>query len=84
MLNMKVVVRFVSGREEQYEMDFLGGGSAEHRLREFAKDPSLLLQIGDEVVIIPTSAIECITLKLPEADERIADLPNVRKAVRSK
>lgn len=83
-MNMKVVVRFVSGREEQFEMDFLGGGSAEHRLREFAKDPSLVLQIDDDVLIIPASAIECITLKLPDATERNVDLPNVRRAVRAK
>jgi hypothetical protein len=76
------VIRYVSGREEQFETDLAGGSSAEDRLKAFTKNPTILLQTENEVIIIPATAIECITLLLPEAaDERIA-LPHVVKATR--
>jgi len=76
-----VTVRFVSGREERFEVDLWGGSGGEARLKAFAANPTLLLQTGDEVLIIPASAVECISIKLPEDDSRFKKL-DVRPATR--
>jgi hypothetical protein len=83
-MKTKVTVRFVSGREEQFEMDIWGGTSAENRLMEFSKDPTLVLQTDREIVIIPAASIETITFPLPDAAREGLALPNVRKAKRLK
>jgi hypothetical protein len=82
--NMKttVVIRYVSGREEQFETELVGGNSAEDRLKAFSQNPTILLQTENEIVLIPATAIERISLPLPEADEERIPLPNVRKATR--
>jgi hypothetical protein len=82
---MKTVltVRFTSGREERFEMDFWGGTGAQGRLQAFAEKPNLLLQTGEEVLIIPASAIECISIKVPDEDGRF-NLSGVRSATRIK
>jgi hypothetical protein len=84
IVKTRVLVRYVSGRQEQFEVELFGGQSAEARLREFTKDPTIVLQSEKEVVIIPATAIESITLPLPEAAGRPLALPNVRKGKRLK
>jgi hypothetical protein len=81
-MNTKLIVRYVSGREEQFEVELLGGTSAEARLKEFVKNPTIVLQTEQEVVIIPATAIESITLPLAESAGEAIALPNVRKAKR--
>ena len=44
MKNMKVVVRFISGREEQFEVEMYGPTGAESRLKEFVEEPNMVLQ----------------------------------------
>jgi hypothetical protein len=78
-----VTVRFASGREEKFEMDFWGGTGVQARLQAFAEKPNVLLQMGDEVLIIPASAIECISIKLPKGDSQL-NLSDVRSARRIK
>jgi len=77
-MKTKVKIRYISGREEEFELELIGGTSAEDRLKKFAKDPTIVLQTEGEVVIIPSTAIERITLPLPEE----ISLSNVRKAKR--
>ncbi len=83
-MKSKVLVRYLSGREEQFEVDLFGGAAAEARLREFAKSPTIVLQTEKELVLIPATAIESITLPLPESVGKGAVLPNVRKGRRLK
>jgi hypothetical protein len=65
-----VTVRYASGREERFEMEFWMGSGSEARLQEFVEKPNLLLRTGEEVIIIPASAIECISIKVPKGDTR--------------
>jgi hypothetical protein len=81
---MNMYVRFVSGREERFDVEFFGPTGAESRLKEFAKNPSLLLQTDKELIVIPATSIECITFALPASGGKSIDLPNVRKAKRLK
>jgi hypothetical protein len=74
-------IRYVSGREEQFEIEMPGGTAAEDRLMAFSKDPNILLQTDAEIIIIPSTAIERITVPLPASWEG-RDLPRVRKAKR--
>jgi hypothetical protein len=83
-MKTKLIVRYVSGREEQFEVELFGGPSAEARLKEFTKNPAILLQTEKEVVIIPATAIESITLPLPEPSGKAIALLDVRKAKRLK
>jgi hypothetical protein len=84
IMKTKLIVRYVSGREQEFEVELFGGPSAEARLKEFANRPTILLQTEKEVVIIPATAIESITLPLPESSGKAVDLPDVRKAKRLK
>jgi hypothetical protein len=84
MVKTKATIRYVSGRSEEFEVDLFGGSNAEARLKEFMKDPTIVLQTDKEVVIIPASAIETITLGMPEAVAKEVSFPNVRKAKRVK
>lgn len=79
-----VTIRYVSGREEKFEMELWTGGGAQARLKEFAEKPNLLLQTNDEVIIIPAPAIECISIKLPpkENNPPPLNLPELRHATR--
>ena len=87
-MQAKLTVRFVSGREEHFEIDFAGGKGGEYRLQEFVKDPTLVLQTGAELIVIPPHAIECLTLALPKSGQEQAlaqqALQNVRMAKRLK
>ena len=68
-MKAKLTVRLMSGREESFEIEISDGKSAEFRLKDFEKDPSLLLHTGDSLVLIPAHAIECLTLSAPAAWE---------------
>ena len=81
-MKTKVIIRYVSGREDQFEVELFEGPSAEARLKEFTKDPTIVLQTEKEVVIIPATAVESITLALPAESGKAIALPNVRKAKR--
>jgi hypothetical protein len=83
-MKTKLIVRYVSGREEQFEVELFEGASPEARLKEFTKDPTIVLQTEKDVVIIPATAIESITLSLPEPAGKAIALPDVRKAKRLK
>ena len=82
-MKTSVTVRYVSGREERFEMELWEGAGAEARLQAFAEKPNLLLRTGDEVLIIPGSAIECVSIKLQKGDSRFK-LADVRPAARLK
>jgi hypothetical protein len=77
-----VTVRFISGREETYEMDLWDNTTAQARLQGFAENPKLVLQTNDEVIIIPGSAIESISIKLPKGHAQFGG--GVRLATRIK
>jgi hypothetical protein len=57
-------------------------GFAEARLKEFSKDPTLVFQTDKEIIIIPATAIESITIALPADSVKTSTLPNLRKAKR--
>ena len=78
-----VTVRFISGREEKFEMEFWESTGAQARLQAFVEKPNLLLQTDDEVLIIPGSAIECISIKAQKGDSRF-NLKDIRAATRVK
>jgi hypothetical protein len=79
-----VTIRFTSGREERFEMEFSSSGAgALTRLKAFVEKPTLLMHTGDEVVIIPGSAIECVTVKTQKGDEW-STITGVRSARRIK
>jgi hypothetical protein len=83
-MKTNVIVRYVSGREEKFEMELFGGTSAEARLKEFVKNPAIVLQTEEEVIIIPATAIESITLPIPASAGKKIVLPDVRRARRLK
>lgn len=83
-MKTQVTVRFTSGREEKFDMELWGGTGAQTRLHAFAENPKLILQTNDEVIIIPSSAIECISVKLQKGDSRLSLGDNVRPATRLK
>ena len=82
-MKASVTVRFVSGREEKFEMELWGGTGAQARLQAFVEKPNLLLQTADELLIIPGSAIECISIKVPKGTNRF-NLADIRPATRIK
>ena len=84
MVKTKVIVRYLSGRSEEFEVDLFGGTAAEARLKEFIKDPTIVLQTDQEVLIIPASAIESISLAIPKTAAKEIALPNLRKGKRLK
>jgi hypothetical protein len=77
-------IRYVSGREEKFEVELFGGSGMELRLQEFLKDPTLVLQVKDELLIIPSSAVECLTFKAPEEHRDQLQLSSARRARRVK
>jgi len=82
MMKTKVSVRYVSGRQEQFEIELFGGASAEARLKDFIKSPSITLQSENELIIIPSTAIECITLPVPDAARSAMASSTIRKGKR--
>ncbi len=83
-MDVKLTVRYCSGREEQFEVEIFGGGSAEFRLKEFVKNPTLVLQTEGELIVIPAHAIEAVSLEFPEEEREGLPLDNIRKAKRLK
>jgi hypothetical protein len=83
-MKSKLKIRFVSGRVEEYEVDFFGGTSTEDRLKKFAADPTIVLKTEEELIVIPSTAIECITIPLSGSAGQTIALPGVRKADRVK
>lgn len=83
-MKTQVTVRFTSGREERFEMELWGGAGSQTRLDAFADNPKLIFQTNDEVIIIPSSAIECISVKLQKGDSRLSLGDNCRPATRLK
>jgi small nuclear ribonucleoprotein (snRNP)-like protein len=83
-MKASVTVRYVSGREEQFEVELWGGSSAQARLDEFLKAPNLVLKTANELIIIPGSAVECLSIALPKGDPGRPQLQGVRPAKRLK
>jgi hypothetical protein len=77
-----VTIRYVSGREEKFEVEFWGGAGAEARFKEFVRSPTVVLQTAGELLVMPATAIECISISLPEDPEDRVYLGNVRAAER--
>jgi hypothetical protein len=75
-------VRYVSGRSEKFEIELWGGAGAKGRLEAFLKAPNLALRTDRELILIPGSAIECITIPLPEEGDLRLDLGAIRSAKR--
>jgi hypothetical protein len=84
IVKSRVTIRYVSGRQDQFEVELLGEYTAEGRLKEFAKNPTIVLQTEKDVVIIPATAIESISMPIPDSPSGKVHLPNVRKAKRVK
>ena len=78
-----VTVRFTSGREEKFDMQFFGGAGAPARLQAFVENPTLVLKTADEVILLPGSAIECISIKTQKGDDW-SNLASLRPAKRIK
>jgi hypothetical protein len=77
-----VTIRYVSGREEKFEIELWGGSGAAGRLAAFVKEPNLILRTATELVIIPGSAIECISIALPKTGDMSLKLDDFRPARR--
>ena len=77
-----LTVRYISGREERFEVDFWGGARAEVRLKEYLKSPNLALRTATELIIIPGSAVESISIALPDDEQGRSSLASVRPATR--
>ena len=79
-----LTVRYISGREERFEVEFWGGTASEDRLREFLKSPNVVLQTSTELLIIPASAVESLSIALPEDEQTRPPLKGIRVAKRLK
>jgi hypothetical protein len=78
-----LTVRYKSGRQEQFEVELWGGAGAEGRLDEFLTAPNVALQTATELVIIPASAIESLSIALPKNQQgKPAALQGIRAARR--
>jgi hypothetical protein len=79
-----LTVRYLSGREDKFETDFWGGAGAEERLKEFLKSPNVVLQTATELIVIPASAIESLSIALPKDEKDRPRFESVRVAKRMK
>jgi hypothetical protein len=77
-----VTIRYVSGKEERFEIELWGSSGAEARLSAFVKEPNLVLHTPNELIVIPGSAIECISITLPKAGDLPLNLRDLRPARR--
>jgi hypothetical protein len=68
-MNATATVRYLSGRSEKFEIEFWGGAGAKARLEEFLKSPNVAVRTDTELILIPGSAIECISITLPEEED---------------
>jgi hypothetical protein len=83
-MKASLTVRYLSGRQEQFEVDFWGGAGAEGRLQDFLKSPNVVLQTATELIVIPASAIESLSIALPKEVKDRAAFESVRVAKRLK
>src|SRR3954466_2494903 len=83
-MKVSLTVRYISGREEKFETDLFGGAGAEARFKEFLKCPNLALQTATELILIPASAIESLSVVLPKDEKDKLNLEAVRSAKRLK
>jgi hypothetical protein len=81
-MKTKVNVRYISGRQEQFEIELYGGASAGTRLKDFVSNPTLVIQTEKELIIIPSTAIECITLPAPDSAEGTISSSTIHKGKR--
>jgi hypothetical protein len=77
-----VTIRYVSGREERFEVELWGGSGEEARLAAFVKEPNLILHTPNELIIIPGSAVECVSITLPKGGDPAVKLSGFRSARR--
>ena len=83
-MKASLTVRYISGREDQFEVDFWGGTGAESRLNEFIQSPNLALQTDTELIVIPGTAIESLSIALPEDEGTRTPFKGIRVAKRLK
>lgn len=67
-MKTRLKIRYLSGREEEFDFEVFGGAGAHGRLQQFLKNPTLALQTEDELIIIPSSAVESISIQLPDEE----------------
>jgi hypothetical protein len=77
-----VTIRYISGREERFEIELWAGSGTESRLVAFVKEPNLILHTDKELILIPGTAIECISIALPRPGDPTLKLESVRPARR--
>ena len=68
--------------ELKFEVDLIGGSDAPARLKEFLENSTLVLRTDEELIIMPSSGIECITLEIAGDDFPLHRFPAVRTARR--
>ena len=78
-MKVKLRVKFHSGRETTYEIDFWGGAGLQKRLDEFVACPDIVLRTSDDIVVIPRTAIEQVWISLPDSKRERAYLSDVRQ-----
>jgi len=81
-MNTTVTIRFLSGREEKFEFDLWGGVGVKARLDAFLKSPNLVMQADEELIIIPVSAIESMSIAVPEEQRGHEELSDIRAVKR--
>ncbi len=83
-MKTSVQVRFISGRIEDYEIEVLAseGATLEARLQKFMEAPYLAFRVGDELVFVPSTAIESISVVIPEEMRAEVDPASMRQATR--
>jgi hypothetical protein len=81
-MKAKLTVRYRSGREEQYEIELWGGAGMRAQLKEFIQSPNLAMQLNDELIVIPATAIESISLIMPKEKDWTKELSLVLRAKR--
>ena len=68
-MNRRLTIRYVNGKEEQYEFrQAAGDSSAFLRLKEFLKSPTLMIQVENEIRIIPSTSVLSISIAWPKSD----------------
>ena len=75
----RIMIRFKSGRESLYEIRVPEASSAS-RFRSWLDDPQLVLQTERALVIIPSSAIEEISIELTHGGEKLPPVQGIIEA----
>jgi hypothetical protein len=83
-MKASLTIRYISGREERFEVDFWGGAGAAARLKDFFKSPNIALQTTTELIVIPASAVESLSIALPKDGKARGALEGIRVAKRLK